>query len=59
MADPYRNGGHPIFASTAAPVDMVLSRVEAGEPVRSVADDYGLDREEVDLVRKHAASLAA
>lgn len=59
MADPYRNGGHPIFASTAAPVDMVLSRVNAGEPIRSVANDYGLDTDEVRLAVQHASQLAA
>lgn len=59
LVDPYRNFGRPIFDSNATPLDPVLDRVEAGEPVRSVAEDYGLDEDEVRLAARHASSIAA
>lgn len=59
VVDPYRNFGQPMFESNATPVDPVLDRIEAGEPVASVARDYGLDVDEVRLVLDHAAALAA
>lgn len=58
MIDPYRNFGQPSFASNAAPVGPVLDRIGAGEPLQSVARDYGLDIDEIRLVRPHAQALA-
>lgn len=59
LVDPYRNFGRPMFASNSTPVEPVLDRVDAGEPVRSVARDYGLDVGEVSMVIRQARALAA
>jgi uncharacterized protein (DUF433 family) len=59
LVDPYRNFGRPMFGSTATPVGPVLDRIEAGEPVGSVAQDYGLDVGEIELVVRHAPAIAA
>ena len=59
LVDPYRNFGRPMFGSTATPLGPVLDRLEAGEPVDSVAQDYGLDVDEIELVVRHAPAIAA
>ena len=59
LVDPYRNFGRPMFASTATPVGAVLDRIEAGEPIASVARDYGLDIGEIEPVARHAPAIAA
>jgi uncharacterized protein (DUF433 family) len=59
LVDPYRNFGRSMFGSTATPVGPVLDRIEAGEPVGSVAQDYGLDVDEIELVVRHAPAIAA
>lgn len=57
-ADPTINFGHPYFASTGAPVEAVLSRIRAGEPLDSVAEDFDLGVDEVVEVADRA-ELAA
>lgn len=59
LIDPTRHFGQPIFASNATPLSAVLDRVEMGEPVRSVARDYELDHDEVQLAVQQASALAA
>ena len=59
LVDPYRNFGRPMFGSNATPVGPVLDRIEAGEPIRSVARDYGLDVDEIELAARHAPAIAA
>ncbi len=59
LVDPYRNFGQPMFGSNATPLSPVLDRLEAGESLRAVARDYGLDVDEVRLAVRHAAALAA
>jgi uncharacterized protein (DUF433 family) len=58
-ADPTINFGHPYFASTGAPVEAVLSRIRAGEPLDSVADDFDLGVDEVVEVADRAELAAA
>lgn len=59
LVDPYRNFGQPMFGSNATPLSPVLDRIETGEPVASVARDYGLYAEEVRLAARRASALAA
>jgi uncharacterized protein (DUF433 family) len=59
LVDPYRNFGRPMFGSTATPVAPVMDRIEAGEPIGSVARDYGLDVDGIELVVRHAPAIAA
>lgn len=59
LVDPDRNFGRPMFGSNATPVAPVLDRIEAGESLGSVARDYGLDVEEIELAARHAPAIAA
>jgi uncharacterized protein (DUF433 family) len=59
VADPQVNFGHPFFASNATPVEAVLSRLRAGESLRSVAEDFSLDSDEITEVADRAEIRAA
>jgi uncharacterized protein (DUF433 family) len=59
VADPTINFGHPYFTSTGTPVDAVLSRLRAGEPMDDVADDFALGIDEVSEVADKAKLTAA
>lgn len=59
IADPRRAFGRPIFAKGGAPMDEVLNRFRAGEPLRSVADDFDLPQEDVEDVIRAALPPAA
>ncbi|KZE94615.1 hypothetical protein AVP42_00899 [Agromyces sp. NDB4Y10] len=45
--DPHINGGRPTIARRGVSVADVVGRVDAGEGVRDIAEDYGLASEEV------------
>jgi uncharacterized protein (DUF433 family) len=59
VADPSRAFGRPIFAKGGAPMEEVLNRFRAGEPLRSVADDFDLAPEDVEDVIRAALPPAA
>jgi uncharacterized protein (DUF433 family) len=59
VADPHINFGRPIFASTGTPVDAVLSRIRAGEPLTAVAEDYDLPEDQVTEAAYRAERTAA
>ena len=59
VADPQRAFGRPIFAKGGAPMEEVLNRFRAGEPLRSVADDFDLAPEDVEDVIRAALPAAA
>ena len=45
--DPWRGFGQPLFLHGGAPVDNVLARIRAGEPLEDVAADFEVPREDV------------
>lgn len=52
VVDPARGFGQPLFLEGGAPVEAVLDRFRAGEPFRSVAEDFDLSPDDVeDLIR--------
>jgi uncharacterized protein (DUF433 family) len=57
--DPQRCFGRPLFIHGGAPMDDVLDRISAGEPLKDVAKDFDLSLEDVEDVirasRPHAA----
>jgi uncharacterized protein (DUF433 family) len=59
LIDPNRNFGRPLFGSNATPMSPVLDRLDAGEPVHSIARDYSLDEDEIRLAARYASALAA
>ncbi|WP_322762346.1 DUF433 domain-containing protein [Frankia sp. Cr2] len=46
-ADPRMNFGQPYFVRSGAPLENVLSRHRAGEPLEDLADDYGISIDEI------------
>ena len=53
VCDPMRSAGQPIFARGAARVFDVLSRVEAGDTIASVAADFGCPAGHVEAALFH------
>lgn len=47
VVDPRRNSGQPTVDRLGVRVEDIVSRVRAGEPMRDVADDFGLERLEL------------
>ena len=59
IADPTRSFGQPIFAHGGARVSDVLDRFQAGEDVRSLADEFGVPALEVEDALRAASRRAA
>lgn len=59
IADPHRAFGRPLLAKSGAPMDEVLNRFRAGEPLASVAEDFDLPSEDVEEVIRAALPPAA
>ena len=59
VVDPGRAFGQPLFARGAAPVESVVSRWKAGEPLADVARDFGVPPADVDDYLRAAVPLAA
>jgi uncharacterized protein (DUF433 family) len=57
--DPRRAFGQPIFVHGAAPVESVVSRWKAGEPLARVARDFGVPPGDVEDYLRAAVPLAA
>ena len=57
--DPRRAFGQPIFVHGAAPVESVVSRWKAGEPLAHVARDFGVPPADVEDCLRAAVPLAA
>jgi uncharacterized protein (DUF433 family) len=58
--DPRIAFGQPVLVATRVPVGVIFDRFEAGDSIRHLAEDYGVERDTVeDLVRKWFGSAAA
>jgi uncharacterized protein (DUF433 family) len=57
--DPERSFGQPMFIRGAAPVESVLGRWRAGEPLAEVAADFGVPEEDVEDILRVALPAAA
>jgi uncharacterized protein (DUF433 family) len=53
--DPWRGFGQPLFLHGGAPLDSVLARIRAGEPLEDVAADFEVPREDVQEALRAAA----
>jgi uncharacterized protein (DUF433 family) len=47
VVDPRRNSGQPTVDRLGVRVEDIVSRVRAGEPMDEVAEDFGLERQEL------------
>jgi len=54
VVDPWLNGGQPTVAGRGIRVTDIVSRLNAREPVREVAGDYGLTVREVEEISRAA-----
>lgn len=59
VVDPRRAFGQPIFVHGAAPVESVVSRWKAGDPLADVALDFGVPPADVEDYLRAAVPLAA
>jgi uncharacterized protein (DUF433 family) len=59
LVDPRRAFGQPIFSRGAAPVESIVDRVRAGDPISEVADDFGVPEADVRDYLDAAVPLAA
>ncbi len=59
IIDPRFGWGAPVLASTKVPVEAVVGLWQAGEPLETVAEEYGLTRDEVEAVCRVAGRGAA
>lgn len=59
IADPNRSYGQPIFAHGGSRVSDVLDRFQAGEDVRSLADEFGVPALEIEDALRAASRRAA
>ncbi len=59
LVDPRRAFGQPIFVHGAAPVESIVGRVKAGDPIAEVADDFGVPEADVRDYLDAAVPLAA
>lgn len=59
VVDPTRAFGQPIFVHGAAPVESVVSRWKAGEPLEDVARDFGVPPADVEDYLRAAVPIAA
>lgn len=58
MIDPRYSAGRPILGLSGAPVFAVLDAIESGENWTVIAEDYGVDMDEVRHVADHRERLA-
>ena len=59
MVDPERVFGRPIFVHGAAPVESIVSRLNAGESVAGVARDFGVPVQDIRDYLSAATPIAA
>jgi uncharacterized protein (DUF433 family) len=59
VVDPARGFGQPIFARGGARLDDALQLFRAGEPLSTVADEYGMSREDLEAAVRIATRRAA
>lgn len=59
IIDPRFGWGAPVLCSNKVPVEAVVGLWQAGEPLETVAEEYGLTRAEVEAVCRTAGREAA
>jgi uncharacterized protein (DUF433 family) len=59
LVDPRRAFGQPIFVHGAAPVESIVDRIRAGEPIADVAVDFGVPEVDVRDYLDAAVPVAA
>jgi uncharacterized protein (DUF433 family) len=59
VVDPAVRFGKPVIKGTRVPVDLVVGKLAAGMTIETVAEEYGLTREDVLASLSYAARTLA
>lgn len=59
VVDPAIHHGRPVIEGTRVPVEIVVGHVAAGMSVEAVAEEYGIERDDVLAALSYAAQLVA
>ena len=59
LLDPSIHFGRPVIRGTRVPVDVVVGRVAAGMAIQAVADEYGINEQDVYNALRYAAQRLA
>jgi uncharacterized protein (DUF433 family) len=54
--DPARMHGIPIVKGTRMPADDVVENYESGSPVQEIAENFGLDPQDIRAILSYAAT---
>jgi uncharacterized protein (DUF433 family) len=59
IIDPEIAHGKPVIRGTRVPVEIVLGSLAGGMDIRDVAEEYGLEREDILAAIGYAAKIVA
>ena len=59
VVHPKIRSGKPVIEGTRVPVDVIVGQVAAGLTVDKVAEEYGIERDDVLAALAYAAQLVA
>ncbi|MGH8656325.1 MAG: DUF433 domain-containing protein [Gammaproteobacteria bacterium] len=59
VIDPRLGFGRPVIEGTGIRTEVIIDRFRAGEPIDSIAEDYGRSRAEIEEIVRGELPLAA
>ena len=59
IIDPEIRHGKPIIKGTRVPVDVILGSLAGGMEVQEIADEYGIDKKDMQAAIEYAAKIVA
>ena len=59
IIDPEIRHGKPIIKGTRVPVDVILGSLAGGMEIQEIADEYGIDKKDMQAAIEYAAKIVA
>ncbi len=59
IIDPEIRHGRPIIKGTRVPVEVILGSLAGGMEIQKIAEEYGIEREDVQAAIEYAARIVA
>ena len=59
IIDPEIRHGKPIIKGTRVPVDVILGSLAGGMEVQEIADEYGIDKKDMQAAIEYATKIVA
>jgi len=59
IIDPEIRHGKPIIKGTRVPVDVILGSLAGGMEMQEIADEYGIDKKDLQAAIEYAAKIVA